>query len=254
MFFAERNTDRRGRPPPIFLRRVRTRRARCWVVTRAESAMALLLLAFLAPDHLAGVAHALALVGLGRANLADARGGLTDQLLVDAADLDLDRAGDGEADAGRRRDVHIVREAQLHGQRLALQRGAIADADQFQALLGGGGDPDHHVVHQGAREAPHGPGPGALVARCEGEFAVLVLDHDLLGHGPGEFALGPGHRDGLALQADGDAGGNGNRLLADPRHLNTPGREFRRRHWRLWRRCRSSRLWAWRGSRCPGRS
>src|SRR5450755_2770871 len=154
MFFAERNTERRGRPPASFFRRVRTRLARCWVETRADSAMALLLLAFLAPDGFAGVAHAFALVGFGRADLADAGGGFTDQLLVDAADLDLHRPGHGEADSGRRDDVHIVREAQLHGQRLAFHGRAIADADQFQALLVARGDADDHVVHQGSGETP----------------------------------------------------------------------------------------------------
>src|SRR5690606_11202766 len=44
----------------------------------------LLLLAFLAPDLFARVAHALALVGLRRTQLADDGGDLTDRLLVGA--------------------------------------------------------------------------------------------------------------------------------------------------------------------------
>ena len=45
----------------------------------------LLLLAFLAEDELAGVLHALALIGLRTAIFADLGGGLTDDLLVDAS-------------------------------------------------------------------------------------------------------------------------------------------------------------------------
>src|SRR6185369_12992155 len=94
----------------------------------------LLLLAFLAADLLAGIAHALALVGLRRADPADAGGDLAHRLLVDAADLDLGLLGHGEADALRRLDVHVVREAELHGERIALHRRAVADADQLQRL------------------------------------------------------------------------------------------------------------------------
>ena len=46
--------------------------------------MSLTSLSDLAADVLAGVADALALVGLGLAQLADVRGDLADQLLVDA--------------------------------------------------------------------------------------------------------------------------------------------------------------------------
>src|SRR6516165_8691866 len=124
MFFDERKTDRRGRPFASLRRRLRTRWARRLVVSREESAI-LLLLAFLAADGLAGVAHALALVGLGRTNAADASGGLADQLLVDAGDPDLGLLRRGEAHAGRRRDFHVMAEAELHGERLALHRRTI---------------------------------------------------------------------------------------------------------------------------------
>src|SRR5690606_32295922 len=80
----------------------------------------LLLLAFLATHLLAGVTHALALIGLRRTDAADAGGDLTDRLLVDPGDLDLGLLRRGEGDAGRRSDVHVVAEAELHGERLAL--------------------------------------------------------------------------------------------------------------------------------------
>src|SRR3954468_8071644 len=62
----------------------------------------------LAGDVLAGVAHAPALVGLRRPRLADARGGLADQLLVDPADHDLGRLRDLELDALGGFDRHGV--------------------------------------------------------------------------------------------------------------------------------------------------
>src|SRR5690606_16044493 len=73
----------------------------------------LLLLAFLTTDLLAGVTDALALVGLRRTQLADDGGDLTHGLLVAARDLDLGLLRHGEGDAGRRRDVDFVREAEL---------------------------------------------------------------------------------------------------------------------------------------------
>src|SRR4051794_25819755 len=59
-------------------------------------------LAGLAADLLARVPHALALVRLGLARLADLRGDLADELLVDADDREMGRVLDLEADAGRR--------------------------------------------------------------------------------------------------------------------------------------------------------
>ena len=59
----------------------------------------LLLLAFLAEDLLVGVFHALALVGLGLAELADLGGDLADLLLVDAGDDDLGRLRRCDRDA-----------------------------------------------------------------------------------------------------------------------------------------------------------
>src|SRR5665213_1018348 len=117
--------------------------------------------------------------------------------------------------------------------------GAIADTHQFEGLLVAGGDADHHVVHQGARKPPHGAGAGGIVTRREGERPVFVRHHDLVADGPRKLALGALYRDALAVETDGHAGWNGNRLLADPGHLNTPGRGLRRRRWRRARRCRT---------------
>src|SRR4051812_30978487 len=76
-------------------------------------------LAGLAADLLAGVAHALALVGLRLARRADTRGDLADELLVDAEDRETGRVLDLEADPGRRIDLDRVAVAQVELQLLA---------------------------------------------------------------------------------------------------------------------------------------
>ena len=93
MCLADRVTTRRGRSavPETFLRtrdltaqpRRRTR-SRCACAASARSPWSLTSLSDLAADVLARVAHALALVGLGLAQLADVGGDLADLLLVDA--------------------------------------------------------------------------------------------------------------------------------------------------------------------------
>src|ERR1700751_1054794 len=107
MFFDERKTDRRGRPFASLRRRIRVRWARRILESREESAI-LLLLAFLTADLFTGVAPPLALVGLRRTDTADPSGGLADQLLVDAGDLDLGLLRHGEGHAGGRRDLHVL--------------------------------------------------------------------------------------------------------------------------------------------------
>src|SRR6185312_2003215 len=178
----------------------------------------LLLLAFLTTDLFARVTDALALVGFGRTDATDAGGDFADQLLVDAADADFGLLRHGEGDARRRRDVHVVAEAELHGERLALHRRAVAHADELESLLVALGHALDHVADQGARQAPHAAGALGVVARSEGQLRPFLLDLDLFGHGPGELALGPLHRDGLAIQRDAHAGGDRDGLLTNTRH------------------------------------
>src|SRR5580700_10941953 len=112
MCLPERNTDRRGRPPAFWRnwkRRRSRRRSR-----RSCLALMLLLLAFLAPDLLVAVAHALALVGFGRAERADLRRDLADQALVHAFHLDRGRPLTGDFDALRHRIDDRMREAEAY--------------------------------------------------------------------------------------------------------------------------------------------
>src|SRR4029077_8057095 len=76
-------------------------------------------LAGLAADHLAGVAHALALVGLGLAGGAHLGRHLADELLVDADDGQLDRGLELEADALGRIDLDLMAVAQAELELLA---------------------------------------------------------------------------------------------------------------------------------------
>src|SRR4051794_1232854 len=123
MCLVDRVTTRRGRSavPAIFLRprtwrcrRAFVRGAVCLCLDR-EIPMSLTSLSDLAADVFAGVAHALALVGLGLAELADVRGDLTDQLLVDALDAEVGGVLHGERDAlgGVERDRVAVAELEL---------------------------------------------------------------------------------------------------------------------------------------------
>src|SRR5690606_15971208 len=114
----------------------------------------LLLLAFLAHDALAGILHALALVGLGTAILADLGGDLADLLLVDARNGDLGRLRHSDGDAGRGLVHHVVAEAESQLQVLALERGAIADAVDLKLLLEAFLHAVQYVDDLGAGHAP----------------------------------------------------------------------------------------------------
>src|SRR5579862_4532786 len=144
----ERNTDSLTRPLAAWrsLKRVRWRRRR----KRASGLfdMVLLLLAFLAADRFVAVLDPLALVGLGRAERADFGGDLADPLAVGAADRDHGRplADDPHVFGDRVGDVVAVAELQV--ERLALHRGAIADAVDLEVAGKAGRDPGHHVVDQ----------------------------------------------------------------------------------------------------------
>src|SRR6185437_4291711 len=103
----------------------------------------------LADDVLAGVADALALVGLGRAPLANLGGDLADLLLARAADDDLRRLRHLERDALRRLHRDGVAEAELHLEVGALERRAVADALDLEPLREAVHDPGDHVRDQG---------------------------------------------------------------------------------------------------------
>src|SRR5918998_6046250 len=110
MCCEERNTDSRGLPAAACTSARRTRRLRRSVMDFfvAISRHPLLLLAFLAEDELAGIFHALALVGLRRPVAADFRGHLADLLLVDARDHHFGRPRRLDLNALRHLIGHVV--------------------------------------------------------------------------------------------------------------------------------------------------
>src|SRR3569833_2207171 len=150
MCLPERNTDRRGRSDltPMWWR------VRDWRFLK-RAFVILLLLAFLAADILAFIAHALALIGLRRTPGADLGRNLTDQLLVDARNRDHGRLLGDDGDARRDRIGHVMAETELQVQGLALHRGAIAHALNLQLLGEALGDAGDEIVDQSARQAPH---------------------------------------------------------------------------------------------------
>src|SRR5258705_2709697 len=147
MCLLDRNTASRGRTavPRTFLRTRRWRRTRC---SRLVRLMSFLLggLAGLALHALAGVADALALVGLGLAQLADVGRDLADELLVEAAHDDARRLRDLEGDPSGRLHVNRVRVADrdldLFG---TLRLRAVPDPDDLELLDEPVGDTGHHV-------------------------------------------------------------------------------------------------------------
>src|SRR5690606_30957743 len=95
----------------------------------------LLLLAFLADNPLAGILHALALVGFRAAILADLGGDLANDLLVDAGHDDFGRLRHSDRDAFGRLIDDIMAEAKRELQVLALHRRTVADAVDLELPL-----------------------------------------------------------------------------------------------------------------------
>src|SRR6476620_4600019 len=145
----ERKTVNRGRSavPRTFARTRRWRRRRPSLTVRLGT------LADLSPHVLALVADPLALVGLGRAHLADLGGRLADHLLVRSLDDDLRRRRHLERDPGARlaRDGMRVADAQLEVG--ALEGGPVADALDLELPLEALRDALDHVRDERSGQA-----------------------------------------------------------------------------------------------------
>src|SRR5688500_3046497 len=225
-----RNTARRGRAVVPS----RCSRIRLWRFSRAadrvatcviSSVRSLLLaadlagLAGLAADLLAGVAHALALVGLRLAGRANLRRDLADELLVDADDREAGRVLELEADAVRRLDLDLVAVAQAQLELLADLDGAIADTGDLEARPIALGDADDHVVDERPGQAVELL-VGLLLGRPgDDDRVVLAADLHVGVELTAELALGPFHRDAPALDRDVDARRHGNGKATDTRHV-----------------------------------
>src|SRR5262249_2409006 len=186
------------------------------ITQRLHRPLPSLLLAFLAEDVFARIFDALALVGLGRPEVADFRGDLPDLLLVDTGDDDLGRFRRRDRDPVRDRIDDLVAVAERELQVLTLHRGAVADAGDLQAPLESLGDAGDDVGEQCARHAPHGARALGIVARVDLAPASLHLGADVVGQHELQGAFRPLDVDGLPRHVGGDAGRNRDRLLADP--------------------------------------
>src|SRR6185369_3554898 len=121
-------------------RRVCCARRERWSFLVSISVSSSLLLGFLDRHPLVRVANALALVGLGRTHRADFGSDLADCLTIEALDDDLGLRRALGLDAGRHRDRDRMRVADLEVELVALRGGAVADADEREALLEALGD------------------------------------------------------------------------------------------------------------------
>src|SRR5262249_31093436 len=111
-----------------------------------------------------------------RADLADLGGGLTDLLLVRSLDDDLRRRGHLERDAGARLDHDGMRVADLKLEVGALERCAVADALNLEALLEALRDTLDHVRDERARQPVQRAILAALGGTRDDDGAVLLLD------------------------------------------------------------------------------
>src|SRR5690606_20604461 len=183
-------------------------------------ALILLLLAVFAHDALAGVTHALALVRLGTAVLADLSRNLADNLLVDTGDDDFRRLRSRERDACGRLIDDFVAEAKRQLQVLALHGGAVTHAVDLEATL-------EAVLHAGqdvrdlsTGHAPLGTRILGVVARRNGDLAVIQLDQNFVIDDELQFAFRALRGDRLAVDRSGHAGGHLYGLLTNTRHVS----------------------------------
>src|SRR5262249_5411627 len=140
-------------------------------------------LAGLPADDLALVADALALVGLGGADLPDHGRELADGLLVGPADDDVGRVGDDHAHAGRGLQDALVGDPDREGARVRLlERGLVADADDLEPLGVARRDALDHVGDQAPGQAVERPVLALVVATGHEDLltGLVVLHPDRL--------------------------------------------------------------------------
>src|SRR6185503_9505760 len=234
MWLRLRNTASRGRAASPLTRS----RRRAWRLCRAAERLAVVVirsvlgllggglllaadlagLAGLAADLLAGVADALALVGLGLAGRADARRDLADELLVDADHGEPRRVLDLEADSGGRVDLDRVAVAQVELELPPDERCTIADARDLERLAVARGHADDHVVDQRPGQAVELLVGLGLRRASDEDLVAVARDAHLGMELAREAALGALDRDVPAVDRHIDPGGHGDGQASDSRH------------------------------------
>src|SRR5262249_41186366 len=174
----------------------------------------------LTANVLALVADALALVGLGRAHLADLSRDLADLLLVDALNGDLRRRGNLEGDALRRVDDDRVRVADVELERRPAQRRAVAHALDLELLLEALGHALDHVRDERAREAVERAVLAAVGRARHDELVLAALDRDPYRNLLRQLAERSVDHHATRIDCDADACRHGDWLSTDARHTS----------------------------------
>src|SRR5690606_22714472 len=175
------------------------------------------LLRFLHDDLLAGIADALALVGLRRTEGTDVGSYLSHDLLVAALDQDLRLRRRLDRDALRRLEDDRMRETQRQVQITALHAGAVTNADQLQLALEALADAGDHVVEQRAQGPGHGP--ATLIGGSQVDVPVLDLHLDARRTALGQGTLRTLDLDLLLVDRPLDALRQRDRLLGNSWHV-----------------------------------
>src|SRR5437879_5217090 len=142
-------------------------------------AVSLLLLGFFQDHPLVGVAHALALVWLGRPVGAHLGGDLSNLLLVQSFDHDLGLRGSLDLHPFGHRVHHRMRKTQRKVQFVSLRLRAIADPDERQPLLESLGHPEHHVGGKRPQRSRHCVRFVRILEGLEYQLVAVLLDVDV---------------------------------------------------------------------------
>src|SRR5262245_56715568 len=270
MWRALRNTANRGRSEvpsmrlrsercrffrPSFLKLTSTSMGGSFYLAAAAATARGTGLADLLLDHFLDVLHALALVRLGGAQLADLRGGLTDQIAIGAGQRQavlVDLGGD----ALRQLEHHRVRIAERHRHGVAGDLGAVTDAVDLELARPAVRDALDHVGQVRAHEAVLGAVLALVVGAQHRDLVRLGLDAHPRRDRLGQLALRALDADQAGLLRQGDALRQRQNLSSDSTHgnglLTRLRTEARRPGLPCGRRDRSSVPWTSTGSRCPG--
>src|SRR5579885_28676 len=175
-----------------------------------------------------GVAHALALVRVGLAQVVHLGGDLTELLLVDAGERQrqlvlLNRTLRRDAlalhvNAFGQRELNRVRVTQREDDLAALHVRLVADADHVHLLREPFGHADDRVVGERAGQAVR---RALLVRRALGlKLVAFELERDAFGHGRPQGAFRPLHLKLAVADRDRDVLRDGDNFLSDARHIN----------------------------------
>src|SRR5690606_23709282 len=162
----------------------------------------LFLLGFFAANLFAGIANALALVGLRRPICANVRCHLDDQLLVDALNQDFSQTRGLGRNTFRHLVRNRVRETERQVQYLACRLCTVTDANQLKLLLIAFGYALYHVVDDRACGTRLGPCLLRLLRRTHAQLTVFLGYRHQLVQLQLQTALAAFHGQRLAVSLD----------------------------------------------------